>query len=100
MNVMNEVMNFVMTPAVTRGPDPLSYGPRKVIGDEWQRLVGAEVDVRQFGRAVRKGTVDAATPDGSMVWVARQGVDERTLLHKADGHELWLAASELQRLGA
>jgi hypothetical protein len=69
-----------------------------VVADEWPRLVGTEVDIRRKGRLVRRGVVDNATLDGTMVWVAQHGVEERRLVDKSDGYELWIAPSDIRRL--
>ena len=76
-----------------------AYTPeRTVLEKEWQFLVGFEVDVRFRGRLLRTGVVDAATADGSIAWLARQGVQERVLLAKDECYELWVTGIDDRRI--
>lgn len=68
------------------------------LAEDWQFLVGCEVDVRRGRRLLRTGTIDAATDDGNIVWLSSQGVQQRRLLTKADGHDLWISKLEYQRV--
>lgn len=65
---------------------------------DWQFLVGCEVDVRRGRRLLRTGAIDAATDDGNIVWLSRQGVHERRLLTRADGYDLWITKLDNQRV--
>ena len=60
--------------------------------------MGFEVDMRLKGRVLRTGVVDAATADGSIVWLARQDVQERVLLAKDEGYELWVTGIDDRRI--
>lgn len=57
--------------------------------EEWHALAGAMVRVCRNGETIRTGVVDDVTSDGSVVWIAQQGVLGRTLVHKGEGYELW-----------
>lgn len=59
--------------------------------DDWISLPGSLVELRQAGRTVRKGLVDAATTDGKIVWIAQDGALERMLVDKTVGFEIWIA---------
>lgn len=69
---------------------------RAYLFEEWQRLEGAVVRVCRDGKPVRTGVIDDVTPDGSIVWIAQEGVLGRSLFHKAEGYELWIAPKQLQ----
>lgn len=68
------------------------------LAEDWQFLVGCEVDVRRGRRLLRTGAIDAATDDGNIVWLSRQGVHERRLLTRADGYDLWITKLDNQRV--
>lgn len=68
------------------------------LAEDWQFLVGCEVDVRRGRRLLRTGVIDAATDDGSIVWLSRQGVQERGLLTKSEGYDLWITKLDNQRV--
>ncbi|WP_320536125.1 hypothetical protein [Pseudarthrobacter sp. IC2-21] len=66
--------------------------------EDWQFLVGCEVDVCMGRQLLRTGVIDAATVDGGIVWISRQGVQERRLLTRADGYDLWITKLDNQRV--
>lgn len=35
--------------------------------DEWNRLIGAPVEIRKDGNVIRSGKVDGAMPDSSVI---------------------------------
>ncbi len=57
---------------------------------EWNRLRGAEVEVRHDGNIVRVGTVDEVMEDSSAIWIATQGCVTRQLFEVALGYEVWV----------
>lgn len=63
---------------------------------DWARLTGAPVEVWREGQLFREGTIDAATKDSRIVWLAQDGSRERVLINKADGYEIWLRPRQLQ----
>ncbi|MCI0142115.1 hypothetical protein KNN17_11045 [Arthrobacter bambusae] len=58
--------------------------------DDWLPLVGEMVQIRISGRFVRTGVVDAVTIDDGILWLAADGVNQRRLISKADGYEVWM----------
>ncbi|MFP3579319.1 hypothetical protein SB659_06970 [Arthrobacter sp. SIMBA_036] len=58
--------------------------------DEWLPLVGETVQIRQYGRFVRTGMVDAVTADDRILWLGADGVNQRQLISKAEGFEVWM----------
>lgn len=58
--------------------------------DDWLPLIGETVQIRQYGRFIRTGTVDAVTGDAKILWLAADGVNQRRLISKADGFEVWM----------
>lgn len=66
--------------------------------EDWRRLVGAVVEIRNAGQLVRTGLVDAAMPDSSGIWLAASGVDRRTLYGRSMGYRVWIEPRQL--LGA
>lgn len=78
---------------------PAAYTPEKTeLEEEWQFLPGFEVDVRLGRRLMRTAVVDSATADGSIAWLSRQGVQERTLILKAEGYGLWVTKIDDRRI--
>lgn len=63
---------------------------------DWQRLVGALVEIRRHGRLIRNGLVDNATPSGDIVWIAADGINSRTMIEKADGYDLSVKPTQFQ----
>lgn len=57
---------------------------------EWNRLIGAPVEIRRNGRTVRSGTVDDAMPDSTLLWIAADACHERTLFAAAENYEVWI----------
>jgi hypothetical protein len=55
---------------------------------DWEQLCGAEVDVYLSSQFIRRGLVEAATPDGRMLWLAALGTLGRKLIDKAEGYEV------------
>jgi hypothetical protein len=62
----------------------------------WNRLIGALVEVRQYGTIIRAGFVEDAMPDSSMLWLAADGVNLRTMYEAALDYQAWV---EPQNLG-
>lgn len=56
--------------------------------DDWARLVGAEVEVRQSGSVLRRGRVETATTDSKVAWIEASGAETRMMVEKSRGHEL------------
>lgn len=57
---------------------------------EWNRLRGAEVEVRNHGIIVRVGTVDDVMEDSSAIWLVSQGCETRQLFEAGLGYEIWV----------
>ena len=57
---------------------------------DWLPVVGETVQIRNRGRIVRIGMVDAVTNDGGILWLAAEGVHQRQLITRADGNEVWM----------
>ena len=55
---------------------------------EWHRLVGARVEVRRNGTAIRVATISEAMPDGSAVWLSAEGVEARMFIDAYSGYEI------------
>ena len=49
----------------------------------WTALIGAFVEIRHHGRVIRTGTVDDATEDSSVLWIAAEGVQPQTMYQAA-----------------
>lgn len=68
-----------------------TYTPRQFRpADDWQRRVGEIVQIRNGDAIVRQGRVEDEMPDGSGVWLAANGTDQRAYFHKETGTELWI----------
>lgn len=64
---------------------------------DWSQLRGADVDVHRNGSHFRSGRVDATTRDGKILWLAQDGVTDRTLIDQGEGFELWITLEELRK---
>ncbi|MCZ9884703.1 hypothetical protein [Arthrobacter sp. B2a2-09] len=60
------------------------------IQPDWLPLVGEVVEVRLHNEVVRHGIVDAVTNDNSILWLAVDGVNPRTMVQRWDGYEIWI----------
>ncbi|MFF1832366.1 hypothetical protein [Paenarthrobacter sp. NPDC058040] len=60
------------------------------IQHDWLPLVGEVVEVRLHNEFVRYGVVDAVTNDNSILWLAVDGVNTRTMVERAEGYEIWI----------
>ncbi len=59
--------------------------------DDWFPPLGGEsVQIRIHGRFVRTGIVDSVTVDDEILWLASDGVNQRQLISKSDGYEVWM----------
>lgn len=63
---------------------------------DWRRLPGARVEVRRHGELVRIGTAEAATEDSSILWLARDGVEERVMIEKSSDYQIWIEPNQLR----
>ena len=54
----------------------------------WSNLVGKEVQILYGGKLIRAGRVAATSPDGTMLWLARDGILDRKLIQRTYGFEL------------
>jgi 2-oxoglutarate dehydrogenase complex dehydrogenase (E1) component-like enzyme len=54
--------------------------------DEWAKLTGADVEIWQRNRTIRRGRVEMATSDSRMAWIMADGIETRTLVEKSQGH--------------
>jgi hypothetical protein len=57
---------------------------------DWLPLVGEAVEVRLNNEFIRFGVVDAVTNDNSILWLAVDGVNTRSMVERADGYEVWI----------
>lgn len=55
----------------------------------WSRLLGQHVEIRQAGRFVRTGTVDAVMPDNSILWLSAEGNWTREMVEKSGSREVF-----------
>jgi hypothetical protein len=57
---------------------------------DWLPAVGETVEIRRAGRTIRAGTVDAVAADGSLLWLATEGLHLRALFERSEGYEVWI----------
>ena len=62
---------------------------------DWKQLIGAHVEVRRQQRLVRRGVVDDAMPDSSIVWLAADAINSRTMYAAAEGYSVWVEPQQL-----
>ena len=68
------------------------------LAENWQFLVGCEVEVRRGRCILRTGLIDAATEDGNIVWLSREGVFDRRLMTRSEGCDIWITKLDYQRV--
>ncbi|UKA70723.1 hypothetical protein [Arthrobacter sp. FW306-06-A] len=63
----------------------------KVLGlrSDWARLPGRSVEVWLLGEHVATGVVDQAAEDGSVLWIAAEGISTRRIFDKSSGYQIW-----------
>lgn len=54
--------------------------------DNWQELLGRNVQIRKDGKLVRTGYVEAVTRLADVLWVESHGIHPRQLFDKAEGY--------------
>ena len=64
--------------------------------ENWARLVGAFVEIRQNHRTVRSGIVENVMPDSSLLWLAADATNQRAMFAAADNYEVWVHPRPLQ----
>jgi hypothetical protein len=57
---------------------------------DWSRLQDMRVQIIEDGRVLREGRVDMVAADGSVLWLAMDGVFGRQLILRSDGVEAWV----------
>ncbi|MFC9353284.1 hypothetical protein [Arthrobacter sp. NPDC057013] len=62
--------------------------------EDWADLPGQHIAIRKLGRLVRLGEVEDVTATGDMLWLRQEGIELRTLFHKAEGFSAWLNPTE------
>ena len=62
---------------------------------DWKRLIGAHVELRRQQQFVRRGVVEDATPDSSILWLAADGINPRTMYEAAEGYSVWVEPQQL-----
>ena len=67
-----------------RTTDPVDL--RRV--NDWTLLTGSSIEIRQEGKSVCSGYVDAVTEDGTILWL-RPPAQNRRLFEKAEFYEAW-----------
>ncbi len=60
------------------------------IEHDWRVVLGQVVQVRKSADVVRTGRVDAVTREGTILWLAADGVHQRVTVQRADGFEVWI----------
>lgn len=84
------------TPRDAKGNDvehPVQDGTaKKALGlrADWSRLPGRSVEVWLLGQHVASGVVDQAAEDGSVLWIAAEGIRTRRIFDKSSGYQIWV----------
>lgn len=62
---------------------------------DWNRLIGAYVEVRRQKQTIRYGVVDDAMPDSSILWLAADGIHRRSMYEAVEGYSVWVEPQQL-----
>lgn len=67
-------------------------GSKKALArrSDWARLPGRSVEVWLLGEHVATGVVDQAAEDGSVLWIAAEGIRTRRIFDKSSGYQIWV----------
>ncbi|MBT2515511.1 hypothetical protein [Arthrobacter sp. ISL-30] len=57
---------------------------------DWSRLIGLPVEIRRLGETLTSGIIDDATPDSTILWLAPNGPQHRTMYERSMKHEVWV----------
>lgn len=73
---------------------------------DWNLALGQYVEVQRNGRTTRTGIVEQVMPNGSILWLAAEGVEPREMVERADGSKIYAgyprqmpAVEEVSRFG-
>ncbi|HEY1158826.1 MAG TPA: hypothetical protein VGE95_21395 [Arthrobacter sp.] len=93
-------MNFQATLEVPRDAtglgleqgDQAAGTAKKALGlrADWARLPGRSVEVWLQGEHVASGVVDQASEDGTVLWIAAEGISTRRIFDKSSGYQIWV----------
>lgn len=56
---------------------------------DWEGLVGLHVEIRQHGRTVRSGVVEAVMPDNSILWLSAEWPWPREMVERSRGQQVF-----------
>ncbi|WP_458782401.1 hypothetical protein [Arthrobacter sp. D3-16] len=62
---------------------------------DWERLVGALVQIRRGNQVIRTGIVENVMPDSSVLWLAADGINLRQMYAAAENYAAWVEPLEL-----
>ena len=65
---------------------PVRPGPN--VNETWSNLIGRTIELRINGVLIRRGEVEDATADSSVVWLRLEGNDRRQMVSKTDPYEI------------
>lgn len=57
---------------------------------DWSSLQDMQVQITEDGHVLREGRVDTVAADGSVLWLAMDGVFGRQMILRSDGVEAWV----------
>ncbi|MDR6989280.1 hypothetical protein J2Y66_003795 [Paenarthrobacter nitroguajacolicus] len=57
---------------------------------DWFPVLGELVQIRNTGKILSYGVVDAVTKDDSILWLAADGVNPRQMVCRSEGNEVWI----------
>lgn len=79
-------------PAAENSPkqEEAAAGNKLGLRKDWSHLTGRTVEVWLRGQHVASGMVDQAAEDGSVLWIAGEGITTRRLFDKSTGYQVWL----------
>ena len=57
---------------------------------DWQLAIGQFVEIRQDGRTLRTGVVEAVMSDNSILWISVDATHPREMIERADGKQVFI----------
>ena len=90
MKLWNKINHFIIGNSSVNADDGADVQPVHQPDAEVRGLPGRSVQVWLRGEHVASGVVDQAAEDGSVLWIAAEGISTRRIFDKSSGYQIWV----------